>query len=75
MLVGRKSERARIDRLLSGARDGESGVLVLAGEPGIGKSVLCEYARSQAADMRVLRTRSVESEAELPFVALGDLFL
>ncbi len=74
MLVGRKSERARIDRLLAGAREGESGVLVLTGEPGIGKSALCGYACAEAGGMRVLRSRSVESEAELAFAALGDLF-
>src|SRR3954452_17398055 len=61
MLVGRNAECARIDELLTEARRGRSGALVLAGEPGIGKSALCDYSR-RCAKGEVLYTRSVESE-------------
>ena len=37
-LVGRKRERAVLDRLLEGARGGDGGVLVVHGEPGFGKT-------------------------------------
>ena len=40
MLVGRESECRLVDALLAGARVGESGVLVLIGEAGIGKTAL-----------------------------------
>lgn len=70
MLVGRATERSILDRLLAGARDGTSGALVLAGEPGIGKTALLEYAAEQAADLPVLRGAGVESEAELPYAGL-----
>jgi hypothetical protein len=40
MLYGRDDERARIGEVLDGARSSRSGVLVLRGEPGIGKTAL-----------------------------------
>jgi DNA-binding CsgD family transcriptional regulator len=74
MLLGREPETSRIDDLLEGAREGRSGALVLSGEPGIGKTALLEYAAGRAEGMTVLAARGIESEAELPFVALADLF-
>ena len=73
MLYGRDQERARIGALLEGARASRSGVLVLRGEPGIGKTALLEDARDRATDMHVLTARGVESESELPFAALHQL--
>jgi len=48
-------------------------VLVIRGEPGIGKSVLLDHAASVAADLRVLRVAGVESEMELAFAAVHQL--
>jgi DNA-binding CsgD family transcriptional regulator len=73
MLVGRDEERLALDRLLAEAAGGTSGVLGLVGEPGIGKTALLDYAAGQARDMRVLRARGVESEAEVPFAGLAEL--
>ena len=73
MLVGRRIERERIDALLSTARSGASGLLVLRGEAGIGKSALVDYAREQAGGMTQLRAQGVESEAELAFAGLTEL--
>ena len=73
MLVGRDVERAQIWALLETARASRSGVLVLRGEAGIGKSALLEDARDRAADMHVLSARGVQSESELPFAALHQL--
>jgi DNA-binding CsgD family transcriptional regulator len=70
MLYGRDLERSRIGELLDGARASRSGVLVISGEPGVGKSALLEDARAQAGGMRVLAGNGVESEAHLPFAAL-----
>jgi DNA-binding CsgD family transcriptional regulator len=73
VLVGRELECARIDALLSDARAGQSGAIVVRGEPGIGKTALLEYAATQGNGLRVLRTEGVESESELPFAALHEL--
>jgi DNA-binding CsgD family transcriptional regulator len=73
MLLGRETERLALDRLLAEARGGRSGVLVLVGEPGIGKTALLDHAAEQAAGMRVLRARGIESEAEIPFAGLAEL--
>ncbi len=55
------------------ARAGDGAALVLRGEPGAGKSALLLALESEAADLTVLRTRGVESEAPLPFAALHRL--
>ena len=73
MLLGRDAERAAIERLLADARVGTSGVLVVSGEPGIGKSALLAYAREHAGDMRVLAARGFEGEESIPFAALLEL--
>jgi DNA-binding CsgD family transcriptional regulator len=69
-LLGREAEREAIDELVAAARDGMSGVLVLTGEPGIGKTRLLEYAAAAAADLSVHRLTGVESETQLGFGAL-----
>ena len=48
MLIGRGHELARIEQLLAAARLGTSQTLVLAGEPGIGKTALLEHAVERA---------------------------
>ena len=73
MLYGREPEQARITELLDGARASRSGVLVLRGEAGIGKSSLLEHARAQAEDLQLLTARGVDSESELAFGALHQL--
>ena len=49
------------------------GVLVLHGEPGVGKTALLEYAIEAGEGYRVARTSGVEGEMELPFAALQQL--
>jgi DNA-binding CsgD family transcriptional regulator len=73
MLVGREIECARLDGLLADTRVGSSGVLVLRGEAGIGKTALCEYAAERADGMTVLAVRGIETESELAFSGLADL--
>jgi DNA-binding CsgD family transcriptional regulator len=75
VLLGRTAECAAIDRLLDGARSGGSGVIVLRGAPGIGKSVLLDYAAARAGDFTVLRVTGVESEIALSFAAIHQLVL
>src|ERR1700719_2660822 len=73
MLLDRLPERAALSQLLNAARAGRSGVLVMRGEPGIGKTALLEYAIGSAAGLRVARVAGVESEMELAFAALQQL--
>jgi DNA-binding CsgD family transcriptional regulator len=73
VLANRRAECVRFDRLLADVRAGQSGVLVLRGEAGIGKTVLLAYAAEQAKGCRVLRAVGVESEMELAFAALHQL--
>ena len=73
MLLDRLSERAALGRLLDAARAGRSGVLVMGGEPGVGKTALLDHAIESAADLRVARVTGVESEMELAFAALQQL--
>src|SRR4051812_11889852 len=72
-LVGRDRERAALDRLLREARAGNGGVLVLHGEPGVGKTALLEYAVQQADGFQIARTSGVEGEMELPFASAQQL--
>jgi len=72
-LASRGAEGARLDRLLAEARAGQSAVLVLRGEPGIGKTALLGYAAERAAGFQIVRAAGVESEMELPFAGLHQL--
>ena len=73
MLQGRRTECAALDRLLETARGGQSGVLVVRGEAGVGKSALLEYALEAASEFQVTQAAGVESEMELPFAGLHQL--
>ncbi|MEV6305465.1 AAA family ATPase [Actinoplanes sp. NPDC051861] len=73
MLHGRQRECTLIEELLAAAGERRSGVLVVRGEAGIGKSALLGYAAERAGDMRVLRGTGVESESEFPFAAVHQL--
>src|SRR4051812_464361 len=72
-LLGRQREQAVLERLLETAREGHGGVLVLHGDPGVGKTALLQYAVDTANDFRVVRTSGVEGETELDYAALQQL--
>jgi DNA-binding CsgD family transcriptional regulator len=72
-LVGRRSEREAVDRLLEAARAGYGGVLVVHGEPGVGKTALLDYAVETARSFRVARAVGVEGEMQLAYAALQQL--
>jgi DNA-binding CsgD family transcriptional regulator len=73
VLIGREAEIGRVERALETARGGGSDVLVLRGQPGIGKTALLRAAIERAEGMTVLRTRGLEGEAQLPFAGLAEL--
>jgi len=75
MLLDRHAERAVLDRLLDAARGGRSGVVVVRGEAGVGKTALLDYAVQSAAGMRIARLAGIESEMELSFAALQQCCL
>src|SRR6185437_4111834 len=74
-LYGREAETGRIDSLLDTARAGRSAVLVVRGEPGIGKTALLRYAARRAQETTVLSARGLEIDQPLAFSGLADLFL
>src|SRR5258708_5808128 len=64
-----------VDGVLGQARAGASGVLLVAGEPGVGKSALLEYAAesASASGFQVVSASGAESEMELAFAGLQQL--
>jgi DNA-binding CsgD family transcriptional regulator len=73
-LVGRHAEIEVLGKLLAAARTSRSGVLVVRGEAGIGKSVLLESVADNAEGFYVARVAGVESEMELPYAGLQQLW-
>jgi DNA-binding CsgD family transcriptional regulator/predicted negative regulator of RcsB-dependent stress response len=73
VLRGRRDETGVLDRLLESVRGGESRVLVVHGEAGVGKSALLEYVEASASGCRVARAAGVQSEMELAFAGLHQL--
>jgi DNA-binding CsgD family transcriptional regulator len=73
VLYGREAERSALARLLDDARESRSGVLVLRGEPGVGKSALLLDAIEQAEGMQVVHAFGVEAESELAYAGLHQV--
>ena len=71
MLIG-QAEREALGGLLARAADGYSGVLVLRGEAGVGKTVLLDetVAVAAAAGMQTARLTGVEAETQLGYAGL-----
>jgi DNA-binding CsgD family transcriptional regulator len=73
VLIGRESERRAVERLVAGARLGQSGVLVVTGEAGVGKTALLGHGARCADGMGLLRAAGTEPEREIPFGALHQV--
>jgi DNA-binding CsgD family transcriptional regulator len=75
-LLERGDELDRIDAALAEARVGRGRLLVVEGDPGMGKTALLAAARSNAAasGMRVLRARGTELEHAFAFGVVRQLF-
>jgi DNA-binding CsgD family transcriptional regulator len=73
VLSGRRAECETLDHLLGTVRAGRSAVLVLRGDPGVGKTTLMDYVGAQASDCHVLRATGVQSEMALAFAGLHQL--
>jgi DNA-binding CsgD family transcriptional regulator len=72
-LLGRRRERQVLDGLVADAASGTSQVLVIRGDPGVGKSSLLTYLSGRLAGWRVVSIAGVESEMELAYSGLHQL--
>src|SRR5580658_6799937 len=72
-LTDRRAERDVLDRLVAAVPLGESRVLVMRGEPGVGKTALLDYLAGRAAGCWVLRVSGVQWEMELAFAGVHQL--
>src|SRR6202167_2264820 len=72
-LTGRRGECGVLDQLVGAVQAGAPRVLVVRGEPGVGKSALLSYLAGHAPGCRVVRAAGVESEMELAFAGLHQL--
>src|SRR2546421_4035033 len=69
-LLGRQRERAVLERLLDAVRDGHGAVLLVQGDPGVGKTALLEYAVEAGEDFLVVQAAGVEGEMKLGYAAV-----
>jgi DNA-binding CsgD family transcriptional regulator/tetratricopeptide (TPR) repeat protein len=72
-MVGRQAECQLLDQLVAAVQAGDSRVVVLHGEPGVGKTALLEYVAERAAGCRVTHAAGVQTEMELAFATLHQL--
>ena len=72
-LAGRRDELSVLGGLVDAVREGESRVLVVRGEPGVGKTTLLEHVAGQELRCQVARAAGAESETELAFAGLHQL--
>jgi class 3 adenylate cyclase len=70
--VGRGDELARVGAMLDRLHDGNGALVVIEGEPGIGKSRLANEVRSRTADLRWLRGRSIETPDTKGYRPFGE---
>src|SRR6476660_6093699 len=72
-LIGRRTELESIEAVLEDARAGRSGVRLVRGPAGVGKTALLEAVVGTAHGFRVVRAEGVEAESELAFAGLHQL--
>lgn len=74
--VGRQAETAELQRLLDRAVGGSGGLVMVGGEPGVGKTRLTEelVAEARRRDVQVFVGHSYEMEGAPPYVAFVEIF-
>lgn len=72
-LVGRQDEQQQLADLRDRARAGQSGVLVIRGEAGIGKTALLAEGLTKDDGVRTIRISGAESEMELAYAGVQQL--
>ncbi|MGW4530818.1 AAA family ATPase [Nocardia sp. NPDC004340] len=73
VLQGREREQNELSRVLTQARAGHGGGMLLWGEPGIGKTALLRDAEQRATEFRVLHCRGNSADNGVDFAALREL--
>ncbi|UNB53849.1 LuxR family transcriptional regulator [Mycolicibacterium sp. YH-1] len=73
VLLGRTPEQQHLAGLLSEAQTGRSGVLIVRGEAGIGKTALIDSVLSHAPELQVIHSHGAESEMELAYAGLQQV--
>lgn len=84
MIVAHRVGREAVERCIRAAGDGAGGVVVISGEPGVGKSAVVDAALADAAagtaggaagacPVRVVRVRCTPAEADTAWAALSTL--
>src|ERR1700691_469860 len=72
-LTGRRGECGVLDQLVGAVQAGAPRVLVVRGEPGVGKSALLSYLAGHAPGCRVVRAAGVEWEMGVWFAGVDQL--
>lgn len=74
-LLGRPAERRVLAEVIDAVRNGESRVLAVSGDAGVGKTALLEHlaAQAAAAGCRVVRAVGVQAEMELAYAGLHQI--
>lgn len=72
-LRGRAAECRALQAVIQVVAGGDSQVLVLRGEAGVGKTALLGYLCEQASALRVLHVAGVQSDMELAYAGLQQL--
>lgn len=73
VLYGRAAEIAALHEVVSTVRTGQSRVLVLSGEAGVGKTALLRHLLDHAEGLRCIQVSGVESDMELAYAGLHQL--
>jgi class 3 adenylate cyclase/tetratricopeptide (TPR) repeat protein len=74
--VGRDAERADLRRLVDGAVGGRGALVMIGGEPGVGKTRITEELAEEAAGHRMMTMvgHCAETEAAPPYAPVVELF-
>jgi len=75
VLVGRMSERATLHDFVASVRAGAGAVLVIRGDPGIGKTALLDDLAATHPDLTTERIIGAEAEADLAFAGAARLIV
>lgn len=72
--VAREAERSRLDQMLEEAVDGRGGLVLLGGEPGVGKTRLATEILEDGRDLGMLPLAGHAYEGEtIPFVTASEI--
>ena len=64
-LVGRREQQRVLAGLISDARNGVSGSILIRGDPGIGKTALLQDVTSRAAGVQLVQLIGFEAESSI----------